>query len=118
MWNSRVQKWGKDATEGITVAGGHEKGSDENQLSEPWDVKLDQYNNIYVADTGNSRIVKWLPNQLHGVTVAGGNGYGIKSNQFKDAYSLALDRQGNIFVSERLNHRIQMFQINETTKTC
>ncbi|CAF3487963.1 unnamed protein product [Rotaria sp. Silwood1] len=64
----------KGATEGISVTDGNRKGVADNQLNNPWDIEVDQYGNIYIADTDNDRIMKWAPDATSGVGVANGNG--------------------------------------------
>ncbi|CAF1186411.1 unnamed protein product [Rotaria sp. Silwood1] len=113
-----MQKSKKDASEGITVAGGNGKCSADNQLFNSWDVEVDQYNNVYVIHTDNNRIQKWSPNVISGVTVVGGNGWGDGIGQFKSAISVGLNKQGKMYVSEQRNHRIQRLDMKPEMNNC
>jgi DNA-binding beta-propeller fold protein YncE len=77
MMNSRIQKWNKNATEGITVAGSKDgiSGYDASKLASPLDVWVDEeLDVIYIVDSDNERIQRWVPNGLIGTTIAGGEG--------------------------------------------
>ncbi|CAF4289548.1 unnamed protein product [Rotaria magnacalcarata] len=121
--NDRIQKALRGAkfaariSIGNTVAGGYGEGSNASQFNQPWTVKLDQYNNMYIVDTFNGRIQKWRPNDSAGVTIIGGNGFDDKPNQLWFSYSLALDSEGNIFVNDLGNHRIQKFNVLSETNS-
>ncbi|CAF4338070.1 unnamed protein product, partial [Adineta steineri] len=55
--NDNNTKWNQDA---ITVAGGHGRGNQLNQLNQPRGIYVDDDDHsIYIADTGNHRIVRW-----------------------------------------------------------
>ncbi|CAF3414946.1 unnamed protein product [Rotaria sp. Silwood2] len=76
-YNARIQKWLKDAQEGITVAGSSEGfgGGDAASLLGPKDVFVDKETNVvYIIDSFNNRIQRYLPNATKGDTIAGGFG--------------------------------------------
>src|SRR5689334_5120494 len=71
-------KWNHNAT---TVAGGHSRGNEINQLSFPCGVNVDDGETIYVADQFNHRVVEWKCGATSGKVVAGGNGRGNRNDQ-------------------------------------
>ena len=89
-----------------TVAGGHGEGTDNDQLSNPYQIVLDDAQSIYIADYFNHRIVKWFRNSQEGLVVAGGHGYGNGLHQLKLPHSLAVDTNGTIYIVDFGNDRI------------
>ncbi len=55
--NRRVMKWMKNAKEGIVVDGQGEEDS-LKQLSNPQEVFVNQWDNVFVADSWNHRIIQ------------------------------------------------------------
>jgi DNA-binding beta-propeller fold protein YncE len=77
FYNNRIQKWMKDAEQGITVAGSSmgNNGTDAATLSRPSHVFIDEETKIvYVVDRNNKRIQRWLADASSGDTIAGGSG--------------------------------------------
>jgi sugar lactone lactonase YvrE len=75
--NNRIQKWSKDAEQGITVAGSSmgTEGTDAATLSRPSDVLIDEETKtVYVVDRNNERIQRWLVDATSGDTIVGGSG--------------------------------------------
>jgi DNA-binding beta-propeller fold protein YncE len=75
--NHRIQKWSKDAKEGVTVAGSSEgdPGSDAKSLDRPYGLRVDEETKtVYVVDLLNNRIQRWKNGANEGETIAGGNG--------------------------------------------
>ncbi len=105
--NLRIQRWDKNATYGVTVAGGNGKGTALNQFYAPVGVWVDEMKNVYVSDYLTERVVKWAPGATSGVIVAGGNGSGSGANQFFGPEQICLDKQGNLYVADRWNDRVQ-----------
>ena len=56
--NNSVKKYLSGATTGVSVAGGT-RGSNANQLTEPWGLFVDGVGNIYISDTQNGRVQKY-----------------------------------------------------------
>jgi hypothetical protein len=73
QFNSRIQKWLPNATNGTTVAGHVDGtiGTDNASLHSPYGVLVDQQDNIYAVDTSNHRVQFWLNGSTAGTTVAG-----------------------------------------------
>ncbi|CAF3927261.1 unnamed protein product [Rotaria sp. Silwood2] len=101
-WNNRIQKWLKNAQEGITVAGSSNGsyGHDAASLYSPQDVFVDIDTSVlYTADGYNGRIQRWLPGALKGDTIIGGVGmlfnvYLIKKRTLTEIYEAVLYLHG------------------------
>ena len=111
--NHRVMKWVKGAKEGIVVAGGGRgPGNGLNQLSRPGGIIVDQWDSVYVADSGNARVMRWLKGAEEGTIVVGGNGEGQQANQLNQPTDFSFDRENNLYVVDHGNHRVQRFAVN------
>ena len=116
--NSRVRKV---STNGIitTIAGGGgggDGGAAANaSLSHPFDVKIDSYGNLFIADTVNQRIRKVSTNGIINTVAGGGSGGdgGAATNASLNYPSgVALDNAGNIFIADTDNHCIRKVDTN------
>ncbi|CAF1691535.1 unnamed protein product, partial [Adineta ricciae] len=77
-----VLKFSPEQNSATIVAGiMNGNGSGLHQLNEPGQIYVDNFGNIYIADSLNHRIQKWTPGAKQGITVAGGNGQGSQPNQ-------------------------------------
>ncbi|CAF1525703.1 unnamed protein product [Adineta ricciae] len=103
-------KWKKDAQEGNLVAGGNGKGDNLNQLSFPRGLFVDQWKQIYVADSDNHRIMRWCEGDAEGSIVVGGKGQGSQLNQLHSPYGLAFDSEGNLYVADHGNDRVVQYE--------
>ena len=70
---------------------------------------MDEYGNLYVADTSNNRIQMFCPDAVFGLTVAGTGESGHGSQQLLFPYDVALDSKMNLYVADTWNNRIQRF---------
>ncbi|CAF1185119.1 unnamed protein product [Rotaria sp. Silwood1] len=106
-----IIKWIPGASNGSVAAGtSGESGNTSSLLNSPLDVRVDQYQNIYVADSRNFRIQRFcVKNGNQGTTIAGGNGAGNSSIHLAQPRSLHFDSQMNLYVSDTTNHRIIKF---------
>ncbi|CAF0882373.1 unnamed protein product [Rotaria sordida] len=96
--------WTQD---GITVAGGNEKGNELNQLFYPWGLAVDHDQNIYVADCVNDRVMEWKPGATSGRVVAGGNDEESKANQLDGPRGVIIDKQtDSLIICDSRNRRI------------
>ncbi|CAF0917294.1 unnamed protein product [Didymodactylos carnosus] len=84
-------------TQSRTVAGGNGRGWRTNQLNDPYDFFVDEYDNVYVADTFNHRIIRWTPNATEGEIVAG-NGQGDALDQLNYPKKIFVSSDGDIYV--------------------
>jgi sugar lactone lactonase YvrE len=98
-------KWKQD---GITIAGGNEKGNQLNQLYWPVGIFVDDdYQSIYIADSRNHRIVKWKYNENNGQLVAGGNGQGNRMDQLSSPTDVIFDKKNDsLIICDKENRRI------------
>ena len=105
---SQTATW---SSQGKTVAGGHGRGSDLNQLNFPWGIFVDTSddNTLYVVDTENNRVVKWRKGVSHGELLIGGNGADPGTCQLGFAWYVTVDQKaGTVYVSDTSNTRIQV----------
>jgi sugar lactone lactonase YvrE len=121
--NSRVRKV---STNGIitTIAGGgggSDGGAAANaSLNHPFDVKVDSYGNIFIADTVNQRIRKVSTNGIITTFAGGGSGGdgGTATNASLNYPSgVAVDNTGNIFIADTDNNCIRKVDTNGTITT-
>ncbi|CAF1156536.1 unnamed protein product [Didymodactylos carnosus] len=97
------------ASNGTIIAGiSGTSGSNSTLMNGPSSITLDQYGNLYVADSQNHRVQMFCPNSLSGITIVGGSS-GLGSTQLHSPLGLALDSNLNLYVSDSKNHRIQKF---------
>lgn len=110
-YNHRVQKYFKDSSIGITVAGQANSTTCKTLqcLYNPSTIILDDGENLYIADSGNNRIVLWKRGASVG-QLSAGTGAGNASNQFLTPYNIARDMQtGALYVSDYRNHRVMRY---------
>ncbi|UJR08959.1 hypothetical protein I4U23_013211 [Adineta vaga] len=116
--NHRVTKWAPNATSGIVVAGTGISGMDNQHLSFPFGLYLDEVQSyLYVADYGNNRIQRFtLGISLNGTTVAGGNGYGSNDNQLSFPQAICVSKKtGAIYIADTFNNRIARWNAGATS---
>ncbi|CAF1219414.1 unnamed protein product [Adineta steineri] len=99
---------------GNTVAGSATgiPNATASQLSEPYILRFDSSNALYISDTINNRIQKWIIGSSNGTTVAGlASGVsGSSSNTLKLPVGFVLDSLDNMYVSDKGNNRIMYWQ--------
>ncbi len=69
--NSNIDTNTRWLQNGITIAGGHEKGNHLNQLNNPCGIYIDDDQTVYIADCLNHRIMEWTSTAACGQVVAG-----------------------------------------------
>jgi hypothetical protein len=79
-----------------------------------YDVAIDQFDNIYLADAGNNRIRKvsaadGIIRTIAGTGIAGYNGDGIPATaaQLNSPMGITLDESGNAYFTDRMNRRVR-----------
>ena len=111
--NSRVQKYSRSASVGVTVAGEGSgiSGAGNGFLSQPFDVVVDLNENVFVADASNQRIQLWTRGSSVGTTIAGTTGVvGNSTNTLNFPYGIAYDSiTGGIYISDFNNFRIMYY---------
>jgi len=113
--NDAVVQTMNAAWNGVTVAGGNGAGTAANQLNAPYDVFVDNNNDVYIADYSVGRIQKWAAGASSGTTVAGGNGNGPAANQLNGPSDIFVDDSGNIYVADYNHYRIQKWAPGATS---
>ncbi|CAF1393465.1 unnamed protein product, partial [Didymodactylos carnosus] len=102
--------WNKN---GITVAGVNGiNGSFATHLFQPQGIFIDQFDNLYVADSENDRIQKFVQGSNVGVTVAGGNGRGSRTDQLSLPTDVFVNSVGDIIVADYYNNRTQRWSVD------
>ncbi|CAF4663162.1 unnamed protein product [Rotaria socialis] len=95
-----------DAKFGITIAGETAvAGSWSYQLSRPTSVIFDEFNSIFVMDSGNKRIQRWRIGSTYGVTVA-------QSWELNGPIGMNFDTDSNLVVADHLNNQVVSFRVN------
>ncbi len=117
--NMRVRKIDKKGVIS-TIAGNGKKGFDGDDgpatlasLNNPTGITLDEWGNIYIADSENDRIRK-IDRSGNIRTIAGngkrgfsGDGGLAENAQLNSPTGIAFDRSGNLFISDLNNNRIR-----------
>lgn len=57
---AEVVKYDKDLNNPTVIVGGKDLGNTSNIFSDPQDVEIDKFGNIYVSDYGNGRVQKFI----------------------------------------------------------
>ncbi|MFP5204423.1 MAG: Ig-like domain repeat protein [Acidobacteriota bacterium] len=121
------------ATDIITTVAGNGSTGDSNagnvgdggpataaNLSQPWDIKLDAYGNLYIADTFNHRVREVAAASGDISTIAGtgktlstgagdfnGDNIAAIAADLNYPYGIALDPAGNLYIADSGNARIR-----------
>lgn len=84
------------------------------QLHQPTDVAIDEFGNLYIADTWNFRIRKVIASTGIITTVAGtgtfgasGDGEAATNAQLSTPFGITLDEMGNLYIADFDNHSIR-----------
>ncbi len=108
-YNHRIVQWKRNAINGHIVAGGNEKGNQNDQLNGPTKVIMDKENDsLIICDQGNRRVVRWPRRN-------GTNGE-ILISQI-DCYDLIMDNDGYLYVSDYKKHEVRRWKMGETEGT-
>ncbi len=110
-YNHRIVKWEIGSSEGVTVAGGNNNGSNLNQLHYPISV-IHENGNLIIADNENHRIVKWVIGETEGVVLAGTSGNAWQDNllSISNPSHFAYDSKGNLYVPDYYRHVIKKYE--------
>jgi len=87
-------------------------------LNSPFGVALDNFNNLYIADSGNNRIRMVNTNGI--ITTVAGNGtptfagdYGAATaGSLNNPMGIMVDTNGNLYIADSGNNRIRYVNIN------
>ncbi|CAF1259729.1 unnamed protein product [Adineta steineri] len=110
---SNNTKWKQNA---VTVAGGHGRGNQLNQLNLPFGIYVDNDDDsIYIADTENHRIVKWEFGADKGQIVAGGNEQGSGMHQLNYPVDVILDKEKKyLIICDHRNIRVMQWSLQNS----
>ncbi len=81
-------------------------------FNSPGGLDIDNYGNIYVAETGTNKILGF--NQA-GVKIDEFGSAGTSNGQFNSPFDVRFDAYNKLFVSDQLNNRIQEFDIHTSS---
>ncbi len=102
---------------GVSGASGDGGRAADATLNRPSDVAVDNFGNLYIADTGNRRVRRL---DLAGIitTVVGtgtigsaGDGGPAVDAQLARPEGVALDGPGNLYIGDTSNHRVRMVDV-------
>lgn len=93
---------------GLTVAGGNGDGGNNNQLSYPRRIFVDDSLNIFISDLQNNRVQKWREGQSVGITY-------VSSASPSSVYLLA--RTGSLYICEPFNGVIKIKPLTSNLAT-
>ena len=108
-FNSRIQVFDSSGSF-LTEWGnnGDGLGQDDGQFVEPWDVALDGFGNIYVADFERFHIQKF---DSSGAFLTKWGSLGSGNGQFDHPAGVAIDGSGNVYIVDQTLDRIQKFKV-------
>ena len=109
---NNILRWTFGATSWTLVVGDSNGaiGTTSTMFHYPVGLTLDQWGNIYVADTFNNRIQFFSAGTQSGTTIAGVGGVaGSNASLLNNPYAVLLDDNYNLYVADGNNHRIQKF---------
>ncbi len=119
--NFRVQKWSRNLSNPVTVAGIlGVNGTSMNMttLSRSFGVFVDNYANLFVGDYLNNRVMMFPWNSTSGTAgamVAGTGSSGSGANQLNGPFGLFVTDDGILYIADYNNHRIQKWIIGATS---
>ena len=109
-----------------TLAGSGSVGSADGvgeaaSFKHPWGLAVDQFGNVYVADSQNHKIRKITPSGNVSTLAGSGNsgyadGQGVAAN-FSWPSGVAVDVTGNVYVVDRGNYRIRKITASGNVST-
>ncbi len=120
-WNYRVQKWLRNLSNPVTVAGVKGvNGNSTNNAAFSTSVGLfvDNYANIFVSDYFNNRVIMFPWNSTSGtqsVMVAGTGITGSSASQLISPFGLFVTDNGVLYIADFGNHRIQKWIIGSAS---
>ena len=119
-WNFRVQKWTRNFSDPVTVAGLEGvRGNSTNMmaLSNSYYLFVDNYDNLFVGDYGNNRVMMFPWNSrsgTNGVMVAGTGIPGSYAYLLNGPLGVFVTNDGILYIADCYNHRIQKWIIGAT----
>jgi sugar lactone lactonase YvrE len=107
----------KSAVSSVTVGdwstvgqiGTGSRGTGNNQFNTPWDVDIDHYGQLYIADNGNDRVQKFNQQDQYLATLGSS---GTRPGELKRPTNMAVDNQDRLYVVDSGNRRVQVLDLN------
>ena len=112
----RVQKWSKDSSNVMTIAGIFGERGDSTSMrtfSNSYSLFVDNYDNLFLSDF-NDRVMRFPWNSTsgtNGVIVAGTGVRGFSSAQLNGPSGIFVTDNGILYIADTNNHRIQKWII-------
>ena len=101
-----VKQWLKDnSTTWTIVAGNGTAGNSSKMLQSPFQIFVDTYFDLYVADAENHRIQLFRQGQSDGITVAGNESTNLTTTLYFPT-AVVLDADKYLFITDCWNNRI------------
>ena len=120
-WNFRVQKWSRNFSNPVIVAGisgMNGSSTDMDKLSDAYNLFVDNYGNLFVGDYSNHRVMMFPWNSTsgtNGIIVAGTGVGGTQSNQLNGPNGIFVTDDGTLYIADSVNHRIQKWIVGENS---
>lgn len=105
-----VMRWTPGASSGVFVAGTPGvSGSNSTLLNNPRSIKINNYLNTYVVDSGNNRVQMFCAGSQTGITVVGTGVAGSSAMQLDGPRGIAFNSTMNMYIGDTNNQRVQKF---------
>ena len=118
--NYRVQRWLRNFSDPVTVAGlSGVEGDSTNMiaLSDSYNLFVDKHSTLFVTDYGNHRVMMFPWNSksgTSGVMVAGRGIQGAHAHQLDGPSGIFVADDRSLYIADTNNHRIQKWTIGGT----
>ena len=120
-WNFRVQKWSRNFSDPVTVAGISGKNgssTDMNRFANAYNLFVDNYGNVFVGDYKNHRVMMFpwnSTNGTNGIIAAGTGVIGSQAGQLNGPSGIFLTDDGILYIADSDNHRIQKWILGQNS---
>ena len=112
-FNYRVQRWSRNGSNVITVAGINGTPGDSSSMSTfgvSFGIFVDKYGYLYVSDQSNPRVLRYPPDSIsgtNGTMVAGTGTRGSAPSELDGPGELFVDDDRTMYIADIYNYRIQ-----------
>ncbi|CAF4022222.1 unnamed protein product [Rotaria sp. Silwood2] len=104
------------ASNGVTVAGGHERGNATTQLCNPYGLFIYDDQTMIIVDSGNHRIIEWKMDEKNGYIVAGDNSPGNRLDQLNWPTDVIIEKEtDSLIICDRGNQRVVRWPCHKAT---